>query len=312
MPTDSLIPTPRRQSEELLEAARRRGDAGGEAAALVDLGVALMRERDIEEAIATLRQAIDRAVTSGLDAPAADGRLQLALALLAGRQPDESRAVLDACLDDAQRLGDQFRQKLALDYLARLHVTLGRSAEAVETLRRAQEVARSVADEAHEADLIWYEAIQLGELGRSGEAIERAEMAIAIHQRLGNPHAGLLIESLERYRSAGGGLPGYESASAIPGVFIGGRGGVRPATADHGAPAGLLSMAYSAMKAAGRFIGSGAKTVAPSVREGRLAICGGCEHHTGSRCRLCGCYTQVKTWLPHERCPAGRWAAESL
>jgi hypothetical protein len=70
---------------------------------------------------------------------------------------------------------------------------------------------------------------------------------------------------------------------------------------------GLLRMAYSAAKSLTKFLGSGLKTVPAEQRAIRLQICQGCEHHTGVRCRVCGCFTSAKTWLPHERCPLGKW-----
>jgi len=66
-------------------------------------------------------------------------------------------------------------------------------------------------------------------------------------------------------------------------------------------------MALSVAKAMGKYIGSGLQTVPPSVQQQRLQICAGCEHHTGVPCKLCGCFTSVKTWLPHETCPLGKW-----
>jgi len=66
-------------------------------------------------------------------------------------------------------------------------------------------------------------------------------------------------------------------------------------------------MAFTALKSLAKFVGAGMKRVAPAVREQRLGVCGACEHHTGVRCRLCGCFTAVKTWLPHERCPIEKW-----
>jgi hypothetical protein len=70
---------------------------------------------------------------------------------------------------------------------------------------------------------------------------------------------------------------------------------------------GVLHMAISAVKSMTRFLASGAKTVGPDTQRKRLDVCATCPHHTGLRCRVCGCFTGVKTWLPHERCPLGKW-----
>jgi hypothetical protein len=66
-------------------------------------------------------------------------------------------------------------------------------------------------------------------------------------------------------------------------------------------------MALSAAKSMGRFAGSGFKTVPQQTLQRRLQTCATCEHHTGVRCRLCGCFTSAKAPLAHEECPIGKW-----
>ncbi|MFW1676457.1 DUF6171 family protein [Pontibacter sp. JAM-7] len=39
----------------------------------------------------------------------------------------------------------------------------------------------------------------------------------------------------------------------------------------------------------------------------RLAICQTCEHFTGKRCRVCGCFMKLKTKLENANCPKGKW-----
>jgi hypothetical protein len=68
-------------------------------------------------------------------------------------------------------------------------------------------------------------------------------------------------------------------------------------------------MAFSALKAMVKALGSGLATVPEAAQRNRIEICSACEHHTGVRCRLCGCFTAIKTWLPHEDCPIGKWPA---
>jgi Family of unknown function (DUF6171) len=59
-------------------------------------------------------------------------------------------------------------------------------------------------------------------------------------------------------------------------------------------------------------------TVPAEVHEERLAICRGCEQFDPgpARCRICGCYTNVKLWGAQESCPLPepkwhRWEAKS-
>jgi hypothetical protein len=73
---------------------------------------------------------------------------------------------------------------------------------------------------------------------------------------------------------------------------------------------GLLRMAISATKSMTQYMASGFKSVSAEVQERRLATCATCEHHTGLRCRICGCFTNVKSRLAHESCPIGKWSAE--
>jgi hypothetical protein len=68
-------------------------------------------------------------------------------------------------------------------------------------------------------------------------------------------------------------------------------------------------MGLSAARSVTRFLRSGLKTADGAVLEQRLQACAACEHHTGLRCKVCGCFTNVKTRLAHEVCPAGRWPA---
>jgi hypothetical protein len=49
------------------------------------------------------------------------------------------------------------------------------------------------------------------------------------------------------------------------------------------------------------------KTSPAELAKQRIIVCASCEHHTGVRCRVCGCFTTVKSKMLHERCPLGKW-----
>jgi hypothetical protein len=68
-------------------------------------------------------------------------------------------------------------------------------------------------------------------------------------------------------------------------------------------------MARSAAKALLQFVGSGLKTVTAETLRERLQRCAGCDYRTGLRCRICGCFTELKARLPYEECPHGEWPA---
>ncbi len=140
--------------------------------------------------------------------------------------------------------------------------------------------------------MLWQSAIRLAELGRRDEAIAAARRSVEGLEALSNPRAAWYAEHLRSYQE------GQPSASL---------GGVTDTSIAPASGPGPLKMAVSAGKAMAAFLGSGLAKVSPDVRRERLAICSGCEHHTGLRCRLCGCFTAAKTWLPHEECPVGRW-----
>lgn len=130
-------------------------------------------------------------------------------------------------------------------------------------------------------------------------ALAKGREAIGIYQQLSSPHVAMLTEHLQKFAVGGESvLPQV----AGPGIVVGGWG-----SASAAAGPGLLRMAFSAVKSLTKFVGSGMKTVAPSVREDRLHTCAACDHHTGIRCRLCGCFTAVKSRLPHEHCPLEKW-----
>jgi hypothetical protein len=70
---------------------------------------------------------------------------------------------------------------------------------------------------------------------------------------------------------------------------------------------GLLRMAVSATQSMAKFMASGMRTVPNSTYEQRIQTCAACEHHTGLRCRICGCFSATKARMLHENCPLGKW-----
>ena len=78
-------------------------------------------------------------------------------------------------------------------------------------------------------------------------------------------------------------------------------------SADTGADPDFLGMAVSASLSMAKFAASGFRRVDPQTHITRLEGCQDCRHRDGKRCRLCGCFTDLKAWLPHEDCPVGKW-----
>ena len=161
-------------------------------------------------------------------------------------------------------------------------------------------------------------SIQHAEMGQRDLAIAKAEESIALFKAMGRPQAAWYGSHLQKYRM---GL--YEEAPAAsssgvsvsPQSYLGGAivASVMPgqqqsqAASQPNSGPGLLRMAMSATKAMATFVGSGMKTTPADLQQKRIQTCGACEHHTGMRCKVCGCFTHVKTKMLHEDCPIGKW-----
>ena len=49
--------------------------------------------------------------------------------------------------------------------------------------------------------------------------------------------------------------------------------------------------------------------VSEEVQQYRYNICQGCEklYKLTDTCKVCGCFMKVKTWMPKQECPIGKW-----
>jgi hypothetical protein len=210
----------------------------------------------------------------------------------------------------ARAAGSPFAEKTALTNLGDRAAGLRDHERALEAYHLALDLARATDDRAHQADLRWYLAIQHAELGQRDATIACGQAAIDLLKERDNPHVGKLVEALQDYQSGAGALAeagtgiqpgrGISFSAGVP--FVPGRAGQSLARGP-----GAMRMAFSAVKSMAKFVGSGMKTVPKAAYQRRLQTCNTCEHHTGVRCKLCGCFTSVKAWLPHEHCPIGKW-----
>jgi tetratricopeptide (TPR) repeat protein len=313
--------SPRRHAEELLAAARRGGDRTREAAAMTDLGIILLSEGDPRGAIAVFEQALALNQQLGDRAWESDILGNLGLALLHIQQPLRARQHFEHELAYARSTGDRFAEKVALERLGLAEASLGDPARALASFEHALAMARELGDRQQEANLLWLQGIQLAELNQREPAIAKAQEAVALFGKLGKPQAGWYGAYLQKYRM---GLSETWPALSAPGPGAGAHSGpqaylggslVASAVASQSGPAqsatgpGLLRMALSATKAMAQFAGSGFKTSPPEVQRQRLKVCSTCEHHTGLRCKICGCFTGAKSRMLHEACPIGKWPA---
>jgi tetratricopeptide (TPR) repeat protein len=317
-------PTP--AAERLLEVARRRGDRRKEALALTDLGILRRTEGDAKQAATFLEEAL--AITRELGDRSAerDVLAHLGLAIFALGEGTRALELLEQALRDAREAGDLFAGKMALYHLGLVYASAADPASACHFFDEALTLARQLGDHKQEPELLWYLSIQHAQLGQRPQAIAYAEATVAFLTKLGKPQAAWYAHHLERYRKGedGGGLDQHSLPGSGPTAFdefmsgsiVGSFTGsptLPPSTPQSatGNPS-LLRMAFSAAKSMVKFLGSGLKTVPPSVHLQRLQTCTACEHHTGVRCRLCGCFTNAKARLAHEECPIGKWPSGPL
>ncbi|WP_165229611.1 tetratricopeptide repeat protein [Aquisphaera insulae] len=272
-----------------------------EAIGLVDHALASSNSHasDSSVAVSALHRAVDIFRRLGDRGRETDALGNLGLVLLTAGRPTEAIIVLRATLQLAESTGDRYAQKIVLERLALAHLKLADPAGASRFLDEALDSARTLGDRVHESRLRWTHALALAELGRADLAVQAAEESVSLLMALGHPEAAWYEEQLRRYREE------EQAASLGSASFVNAQ--VRSPQPAPSSKSRLLRMAMSATKAMMAFVGSGMKTIQPEVRAVRLALCGLCEHHTGQRCRICGCFTRAKSLMAHEQCPLGKW-----
>ncbi len=298
--------------EQLLEAARRSGDRPKEAAALIDLGIMVMNEGDLKKSVAYLEQAVELSRQMADKAREIDALQNLGYTLLSMGQGAAARGVLETALVLVRQVGDPYAEKFVLERLAMVHANTRDPIAALRLMDKALEMTRALGDRQQETRVLWNQAIAYADLNERDQAISRAQESIDLLRTLGRPEATWYGAQLQRYRMDFAGLAGNGPELFGGTIMTGGPTGSGVVTtahagADPGSGPGLLRMAVSATKAMMKFLGSGMQTSAPEIQQTRMATCQACEHHTGVRCRICGCFTHVKSWLAHEQCPIGKW-----
>jgi len=297
-----------KQAEQWLAAARRAGDRPGKASALTDLGLLAFEEGDVARAVAYLTEALALARALGDRTRQGDILGNLGVALFKAGQRDRAQQYVQHALGLARAAGDRIAEKLLLERLGVMHVSMRDPAGAIRLLNEALMLARTLGDRQQEADLLWYLAIGNAEAGNRGQALAFAQAAVDLLEKLAKPQARVFREHLEQYRRGEAEFPLAEASGGIAGGRLLPRAAQKgPTRPDRKGP-GCLRMAVSAARAVAHFVGSGMKTVSSETFQDRIKRCGQCGYHTGLRCRVCGCFTNLKARLPHEECPLGEWA----
>jgi tetratricopeptide (TPR) repeat protein len=316
--------TPRQQAEQALAAARQGSDRAQVVTALTDLGIVILSEGKARDSIAVFEEALTLARQLGDVDRESDIMGNLGMASLYVQQPVRARQLFEHDLAHARATGDILAEKVAMERMGLAASILGDPHGAVDWFERALELARRVGDQHQQANLLWLQAIQLAELNQRDAAITRAQDAIALFTKLGKPQASWYGAYLQKYRmglfdtwptaapagvGVAAGAESFLGGSLVAGVMAGPAPAQTQANPKGTTGPGLLRMALSASKAMSQFAGSGFKTTPPEVRRQRLQTCATCEHHTGMRCKICGCFTAAKSRLLQESCPIGKWPA---
>jgi tetratricopeptide (TPR) repeat protein len=304
---------PRSAAEHALKVARDSGDVRRVAAAVADLGAVYLYERRLDQANQNLQEALRLATTLGDKSLESEVLCGLALLALAAGDPALALENAGQALQLARDAADRYGEKIALQRLGVTHVRMGAPARGIAAFEQALALARALRDHTHESDLLWYLAIVYAEMGQREQAQQHGDAAIEVMEQARNPNAAWFRRHLDKYRAGetertlGSGADIGSDAFDVP---MGGASttGATPGTGTAQGP-GLLRMAISASKAMTQFVGSGFKTAPGTTVQYRLRTCAACPHHTGLRCRPCGCFTSAKARMAHEMCPLGKWPA---
>jgi rRNA maturation endonuclease Nob1 len=51
--------------------------------------------------------------------------------------------------------------------------------------------------------------------------------------------------------------------------------------------------------------------VSEEIQQYRYSICQSCDklYKPTDNCKVCGCFMKVKTWMPYQSCPIGKWTS---
>jgi tetratricopeptide (TPR) repeat protein len=300
-------------AERLLAEARATGSPERVASALADLGAAYLYGGNAEKSIATLAEALKVLQELPDRSRQSDILGNLGLVTLAAGHPGRALEIFQKELTCALEANDRYAEKMARERIGLAHAKLNRHAQALESFEQALQLARELGHRKHQADLHWYVAIEQAALDQREQALLHGQSAIDLMKQMRNPQAGLFADHLRKYRAGESAVgqtasletasPSYLGDSVVAGLLA--ASGER---SESEKSPGLLRMALSAAKSMTKFAGSGFKLASAQVVQGRLAVCASCQHHTGLRCRLCGCFTSAKARLDHEECPIGKWS----
>lgn len=302
------------QAENAVLAARKKRDPAVEAIALTDQGVVLTVHGQVDQALTALEEALAIYRQRGDEAGEQDVLTNLVRPYLTKGRVQDAWDALKWVHARAVRVGDLAAQQTVLVQMAMTAMGQAMLPQAVAYLEQASHITQQRGDGRSESSIAWQAAICHEQLGRTDLARVAAERAIQLGRQFELPMADRYAESLTRFLSGGAPLSaGTDDQSSDPTranwlldepVHM----VLADASRDKSPrPASVLQMAFTATRSMAKFAAAGFKSVHRDQRETRLDICHHCEHYTGLRCKVCGCFVAAKTWLRHEACPLDKW-----
>lgn len=190
-------------ADAALEQARRIGDVGGEAAALVMSGrIKLVAER-LEDACVDLEAAVTMLRELGHRIGEAEALEYIAVARHALDQPEPAKAAISAALDATNASGDRVRELCVLHVKARVLESDGQLDEAIELL---QTTLAAWGEDGDPIKVLWLHADLSAALGRAGrpvEALSHAEAGIVRAREFAPVAARLVAEAGEHLLALG-------------------------------------------------------------------------------------------------------------
>ena len=202
------------------DSARQLNDKGGEAAALTNLGVALVEVRRFEEAVSAHRDAAAIFRETGDRHREGTALTNLGLALRYVRRFEEAISAHQDAAAIFREAGDRHSEGLALVGLGLALAAVRRFEEAVSAHQDAAAIHREAGDRHSEGMVLNNLGLALREVRRFDEAVSAHQDAAAIFRETGDRHRegaaltnlGLALRYMRRFEEA---ISAHQDAAAI-------------------------------------------------------------------------------------------------
>jgi tetratricopeptide (TPR) repeat protein len=187
--------------QQVLSLAQREGDRAGEAEALIAIGCTYFLADDLDQALVHHQQALvlardaadDRAITRALR--------YIGQIHLSRRDATQAHSFFELALTSARQSGDAEDISDALEDLADSYFALGQDAQGNDCRRQVIGDEPLPSRRRAEAMHLWRSARVLQEMNRPREATANAEEALAIFDRIDDPHTDTVRAALQEWQT---------------------------------------------------------------------------------------------------------------